>query len=201
MLFLLFNILLCLFGFILFSSWWTWSKHFFFIWKKKKPHKTNCSWFHWSSLFFFGLCFIYFLYHLVCYSFLLVCSFILLIKFFIYNFFIFSSSLLKFSLCSSIFPPNSVSIHLLTFWILYLVNYLYFTIFSVLFSCTFNRKQFLCLLILLNYSISMNLPPTITNHGLEIVSLCGSVHYRLLTGWHHFPCLLDTIKFLLQWIV
>ena len=118
-----------------------------------------------------------------------------------WSFFICSSYLLKFSLCSSIFPPNSVSIHLLTFWILYLVNYLYFTIFSVLFSCTFNREQFLCLLILLNYSISMNLPPTITNHGLEIVSLCGSVHYRLLIGWHHFPCLLDTIKFLLQWIV
>ena len=101
-------------------------------------------------------------------------------KFFIYNFFIFSSSLLKFSLCSSIFFPNSLSIHLLTFWILYLVNYLYFIIFSVLFSCSFNREQFLCLFILLNYSISMNSASIITNDGLEIVSLCGSVHYRLL---------------------
>ena len=100
-------------------------------------------------------------------------------KFFIYNFFIFSSSLLKFCV-HLFFSPNLVSIHLLTFWILYLVKYLYFIIFSVLFSCSFNWEQFLCLLILLNYSVSMNLALTITSDGLEIVSLCGSVHYRLL---------------------
>ena len=90
-------------------------------------------------------------------------------------YFIFSSSVLKFSLCSLILFPSSVSILITN-----ALNSLYGTLFifvSLHFSgsCSYIGNKFLCLRILFTFSDYLKLVETVTYPGLERVSFCGSI--------------------------
>ena len=109
--------------------------------------------FGWFPLFYLPDHFCVLLYHLVCYSVLLVFFYFGYWILHFWGIFIFSSSLLKNSLYSSILFPSSGNILIMNVW-----NSLFdkllisasLFIFPGIFTCSFNWDQFLYLLILLN---------------------------------------------------
>ena len=140
------------------------------------------------------------LYHLVCFSFLLVC-FIFKFQILNYLFLIWSfySSLLKCSLFKSIIFPNLVNIFITKFWIICLVNYLFlfhylvFQEFSLVLSIESISSAFS---FYLTFSASINLGETVTYYGLEGVSLCRGIPVQTVCaeclwweGWIWFECL------------
>ena len=123
------------------------------------------------------------MYHLVCYSFLLVCFlFQLLNSSFLIGSFLFSSFLLKYSLITSLIFPNSVNI-LIPNALNYLSGKLFISVSLFIFFQEFSHACSIessssAFSFCLTFSASVNLSETATYCGLECVSYVGASLYR-----------------------